>query len=424
MSLEVLPPGAGRDEHGRLAVAGCPVGELARAVGTPAFLVDEEGLRVAARSYLRAFGDRWPASDVYFASKAFPCSAIVEVFAQEGLGCDVASAGELAVALAGGMPAERILLHGNAKTDDDIRAALDAGVGLIVVDSLDELDRLERLVRKPQSLLVRINPAIVAPTHEAMATGHEDSKFGLPLDQLRAAIDRIAADSLLRLEGVHVHIGSQVVELEPFERCVQTVASVGEFGVYDLGGGLGVRYTPEDPLYPTVEEFAERLLSAARRHLAAAARIIVEPGRSLVARAGVTVYTVVAVKRAGRTFVAVDGGMGDNLEPMLYGTRFAPLVLDADRPLERCDVVGRHCETGDRLVADAMLASPRVGDVIVVPVTGAYCFTMANNYNGACRPPVVLCRDGKARIVVRRETIADLLARDCDVEVEMGSPWR
>jgi diaminopimelate decarboxylase len=424
MDIDFLPPSAGRDEHGRLAIAACPVSELVRAVGTPAFIVDEDALRAEARSYLRAVRERWPASDVYFASKAFPCSAIIAVFAQEGLGCDVASAGELAVALAGGMPAERMLLHGNAKTDQDLDAALAAGVGLIVIDSLDELDRLERLVREPQSVLVRVNPAVPAPTHEAMATGHEDSKFGLAPDQLKVALARIVRHPLLRLDGVHAHIGSQLLELEPFERCVEAIARVGEFGVYDLGGGLGVRYTPEDPEAPSVDEYAERLLGAARRHIPAAARIIVEPGRSLVARATVTAYTVVAVKRGGRTFVAVDGGMGDNLEPMLYGTRFAPLVLDAERALERCDLVGRHCETGDRLVEGAMLASPRVDDVVVVPMTGAYCFTMANNYNGACRPPVVLCRNGSARIVVRRETIADLTARDCDVNVEMGLRWR
>jgi diaminopimelate decarboxylase len=321
------------------------------------------------------------------------------------------------------MPPERILLHGNAKTDEDLQAALDARVGLIVVDSLDELDRLERLVRTRQPVLLRVNPAVTAPTHEAMATGHEGSKFGLPPDHLTAAIERAGAHALLELEGLHVHIGSQLLELDSFGRAVEALAGLGEFGTYDLGGGLGVRYTPEEPEPPSVAEYAARLLGAARRHLPAGARIIVEPGRSLVARAGVTAYTVVSVKRAARTFVAVDGGMGDNLEPMLYGTRFAPFVLDADRPLETCDLVGRHCETGDRLVEHAALATPRVGDVVIVPVTGAYCHTMANNYNGACRPPVVLCGDGEARIVVRRETMADLLVRHCDVPIESEPAW-
>jgi diaminopimelate decarboxylase len=320
------------------------------------------------------------------------------------------------------MPAERILLHGNAKRDLDLAAALQAGVGLIVVDSLDELDRLDRLATRPQRLLLRANPAVSTSTHEAMATGHAASKFGLPPSQLREAAQRIAASEFLELEGIHAHVGSQIVELEPFERCVEALAGLvdlGELRTVDLGGGLGVRYLPDDPPVPSIDEYAERLISAAHRRLPAECRIIVEPGRSLVARAMVTVYRVVSVKRAGRTFVAVDGGMGDNLEPMMYGTPFAPFVLDAERPLEPCDVVGPHCETGDRLVERAPLATPAVGDAVVVPMTGAYCYALSNNYNGACRPPIVLCRDGKARVIQRRELIEDLLARDCQLELEL-----
>jgi diaminopimelate decarboxylase len=419
MNADLLPADASRDDQGRLTLGGCAVAELVRAVGTPAMLVSEAELRAAAREYTRAFAG----SDVYFASKAFPCPGVIGVFADEGLGCDVASAGELALALAGGVPPERVLLHGNAKTDEDLRAALDAGVGLIVVDSLDELDRLERLATRRQPLLLRVNPAVTAPTHAAMATGHEGSKFGLPPDQLAAAAERIRAHALLELEGLHVHIGSQLLELEPFGWAVEALAGLGDFATYDLGGGLGMRYTLEVPPAPTVAAYAERLRAAARQHLPHGARILVEPGRSLVARAAVTAYAVVSVKRAARTFVAVDGGMGDNLEPMLYGTRFAPFVLDAERPAETCDLVGHHCETGDRLVEATALASPRVGDVVVVPVTGAYCYSMGNNYNGMPRPPVVLCAGGRARTVVRRETIGDLLTRSCDVPVEAAS-WR
>jgi len=420
MISDLLPADAGRDDDGRLTLGGCAVSDLVRAVGTPAMLVSEAELRAAAREYARAFG----APNVHFASKAFPCPGVIGVFAEEGLGCDVASAGELAFALAGGMPPERILLHGNAKTDEDLSAALDAGVALIVVDSLDELDRLERLAARPQSLLLRVNPAVTAPTHAAMATGHEGSKFGLPPDQLAAAAERIRAHGLLELEGLHVHIGSQLLDLEPLGQAVEALAGLGDFATYDLGGGLGVRYTPEEPPAPTVAAYAERLLAAARAHLPHGARILVEPGRSLVARAAVTAYTVVSVKRAARTFVAVDGGMGDNLEPALYGARFAPFVLDAERPAETCDLVGRHCETGDRLVEATPLATPEVGDVVVVPVTGAYCYSMGNNYNGMPRPPVVLCADGRARIVVRRETIADLLARSCGVPREEAATWQ
>lgn len=418
----ILPRSAGRDERGRLTIAGCALADVAAAVGTPALIIDEDELHATAREYVAAIASRWPRSTVYFASKALACSEVIRVFAQEGLGCDVASAGELAIALAGGMPAERILVHGNAKRDADLIPALEAGAGLIVVDSLDELGRLERLATRPQRLLLRVNPSVAAPTHQAMATGHEDSKFGLPLDQLHEAVARLERAPLLALDGLHAHIGSQILELEPFERCARELArlsGIARGDTFDLGGGLGVRYLPDEAEPPSIDDYARRLIDAARATLPPDAQIIVEPGRSLVARSMVTAYRVVSVKRAGRTFVSVDGGMADNLEPMMYGTPFAPFVLDAERPAECCDVVGPHCETGDRLVQDAWLASPRVDDLVVVPVTGAYCYALANNYNGACRPPVVLCRDGAARVVQRRETIEDLLARNCDTALEL-----
>jgi diaminopimelate decarboxylase len=408
----ILPPHADRDASGRLRIGGCAVADVVAELGTPVMIFDELGLREAAHEYLSAFRSRHAATDVYFASKALPCPAVAGLFAQEGLGCDVASAGELAFALAGGVPPERILLHGNAKRDVDIQAALDAGVGLIVVDSLEELDRLERLVTREQAVLVRVNPGVSAPTHEAMATGHDGSKFGVPGAELAAALARVEDIGLLRLEGVHVHIGSQILELPPFSEAVAGVARIGTFNTYDLGGGLGVRYHPDEPEPPSVDAYAEALVAAVHEHLGTDCRLIVEPGRSLVARAALTAYRVVTVKRGGpRTFVAIDGGMGDNLEPMLYDTRFAPFVLDADRPAEVCDIVGPHCETGDRLVADAALASPARDDVIVVPVTGAYCASLANNYNGQPRPPMVMCAEGSTRLVARRETFDDLLAR-------------
>jgi len=426
---ELLPASAGRDRNGRLTIAGCALADVADAAGTPALVIDEAELRAFAREYLRAFRSRRANASVYFASKALSCSAVISVMADEGLGCDVSSAGELAVALAGGMPAERILMHGNAKRDIDLGAALDAGVGLIVIDSLDELARLQHLLAAgnrgtAQRVLLRVNPGVTAPTHAAMATGDESSKFGLDIGALRTAAAEIHADTRMRLEGLHVHIGSQITELEPF---VQSVVSLGDASldvgsVVDLGGGLGVRYTTDDPAFPSIDEYAEALLGAADRALPRSATLLVEPGRSLVARAMVTVYRVVSVKRTTRTFVSVDGGMADNLEPMMYGTRFNPFVLDSDRPLERCDVVGPHCETGDRLVEDWPLAGPRVDDLLVVPVTGAYCYALANNYNGALRAPVVMCRDGAARIVQRRETIDDLLMRNCDIDLLVREP--
>ena len=424
--FSVLPRSAVDDAAGHLTIAGCALAEVAAAAGTPALVIDEQELRLAAREYRQAFESRRPGTSIYFASKALSCSAVIAVMASEGLGCDVSSAGELAIALAGGMPGERILMHGNAKRDVDLSAALDAGVGLIVIDSLDELDRLVRLLEarrpsRPQRVLLRVNPGVSAPTHAAMVTGDEASKFGLGIDALRVAAGRVAACDRLALDGLHVHIGSQITDLEPFTRSVEALGSAGiDLGaVIDLGGGLGVRYLPEDPPPPSTDAYAAAMTDAAQRALPAAARLIFEPGRSLVARAMVTVYRVVSVKRGARTFVSVDGGMADNLEPMMYGTPFAPFVLDSGRPAEPCDVVGPHCETGDRLVEGWPLAGPRVDDLMVVPMTGAYCYALANNYNGALRPPVVMCSEGRARVVQRRETLDDLLARNADQELRL-----
>ena len=423
----ILPRSAAEDAAGRLTIGGCALGDIAASAGTPALVIDEQELRRTARTYCDAFDSRRPGTSVYFASKALSCPAVIAVMAAEGLGCDVSSEGELAIARAGGMPGERILMHGNAKRDVDLSAALDAGVGLIVIDSLDELERLTRLLAArrpdhPQRVLLRVNPGVTAPTHAAMVTGDEGSKFGLDPEALRAAASRINACDWLTLDGLHVHIGSQITELEPFTLSVAALGAAGlDVGtVLDLGGGLGVRYLPDDPPPPSIEDYAEAMTAAADRALPASARLIFEPGRSLVARAMVTLYRVVSVKRSARTFVSVDGGMADNLEPMMYGTPFAPFVLDSDRPPEACDVVGPHCETGDRLVEGWPLAGPRVDDLIVVPMTGAYCYALANNYNGALRPPIVMCDGGRARLVQRRETLADLLMRTTEQELPLS----
>ena len=413
LAAELLPPTANCDAAGRVAVGGVALSGLAERLGTPAIVLDELGLRATAREYVSALSAHHGQVDVHFAFKAFPAPGVAAVFASEGLGCDVVGANELALAMRGGMQADRILVHGNAKTDEDIRAALDVGVGLVVVDSLDDLDRLERLAGQRQHLLLRINPEVGAATHEAMATGHAASKFGVPLEQAAEAIRRIGAHPLLELDGLHSHVGSQILELDPFVAAVEPLGRYGSFGTYDIGGGLGVRYTLDDPAPPSFASYAQALLAAVHRHLGVGCTVIAEPGRALVARSGVLLYRVVGVKRTRQhTFVAVDGGMGDNLEPMLYGQRFEPLIDAAgDRALERCEVVGRHCESGDRLVGTQLLAAPRVGDLLVLPVAGAYCYTMGNNYNGALRPPVVLVADGLEQTIVRRETLDDLLDR-------------
>jgi diaminopimelate decarboxylase len=408
--FDVLPATAATKADGRLTVGGCALADLAEEFGTPAFVVDEGGLREAARTYLREFHSRHPATDVHFASKALPCAPVTRILAEEGLGCDVASAGELAIALAAGFDPAHILLHGNAKSDRDIDDAVQAGVGVIVVDGPDDVDRLARLAPARQAVLLRVNPAVPGETHAAMDTGSPEAKFGVSLDQAPALLDRIAGVDGLQLLGLHVHIGSQLLDLDGFGRAAAALASLGRFGVYDLGGGLGIAYRPQDAA-PSVADYAEATVTALHTHLDPEARLIVEPGRSVVGRSIVTLYSVVTVKRGVVTHVAVDGGMGDNLEPMLYGQRFAPFVLDAGRPDETCELVGHHCESGDVLERGIALASPRVGDRVVVPVTGAYCYALSNNYNGARRPPVVICRDGDARLAVRRETMDDLLAR-------------
>ena len=409
--FDVLPHTASNAADGRLAIGGCALADLDAEFGTPAFVVDEQGLRETGRAYLDAFARRHPRTSVHFASKALPCAPVTRLLAEEGLGCDVASVGELAIALAAGFPPGEILLHGNAKSDEDISAALDAGVGLVVIDGPDDVERLERLATAPQAVLLRVNPSVPGQTHAAMDTGSPEAKFGVSLDAAPALLERIAAAELLDLRGLHVHIGSQLLDLGGFARAAEALAALGRFPVYDLGGGLGIAYRPGDRA-PSIDDYAEATVAALTQHLDPAAELIVEPGRSVVGRSIVTLYSVVTVKRGRVTHVAVNGGMGDNLEPMLYGQRFAPAIVDRERPAETCDLVGHHCESGDVLGRGVELATPAVGDLLVMPVTGAYCYSLANNYNGARRPPVVICRDGDARLAVRRERTEDLLARD------------
>jgi diaminopimelate decarboxylase len=387
------------------------VSELAGRFGTPAYLVDEAGLRGQARRLRDGLADRHPDSDVVYASKSFPCLAVYKLLAAEGLSIDVAGDGELVMALAAGVAPERMYLHGNAKTTAELARALQAGVGTVVVDNFDDIDRLEQLATRPQRVLVRIIPGISPQTHESQSTGGADSKFGLPLEAAREAIARIRASDRLRLDGLHLHIGSQILDTEPFARAVEAVAVLGEFPVYDIGGGLGVRYTLTEDA-PTVEQYLDTVTAAARAYLPAGARLVIEPGRSLVARSCVTLYRVTTVKHTGRTFVAVDGGMADNLDAALTGQRFAAALATrmSDPPDQVVQLVGRQCESGDLLAADLPLPAPAVGDLVAMPVTGAYTYTLANNYNGALRPPVVFCREGEAVLVAERETHDHVLA--------------
>jgi diaminopimelate decarboxylase len=411
----VYPIGSRIGESGHLEVGGCDTLELAAEYGTPAYVVSEDDLRARARAFREALATHHgPDFDVLFASKAFPCTAAYRLFAQEGLACDVASGGELALALRGGFDPERVYLHGNAKSHAELREAVDAGVGHVVVDNFDDIDRLEGIVPAggSQRVLVRVRPGVKPSTHDFISTGQVDSKFGLGLDDARAATERLRGSDRLELVGLHMHIGSQIFELSAFRKAVEAIAPLGDFPVYNLGGGLGVAYTSQDEP-PSIETYVEAKVGAVRDILGAGKRILIEPGRALVANAGVTLYRVTTVKRDLSTYVGVDGGMSDNLRPMLYGAVYEAAIADRlGAGGELCHVAGKHCESSDVIVRDVHLPDPRPGDVIVTPATGAYGHAMASNYNGVPRPPVIFCRDGESRVVVRRETYEDLAARD------------
>ena len=407
----MLYPEDSEIDGGRLRIGGCDAAELAAEFGTPLYVVAEDDLRSRARAFTSAMGD----GEVVFASKAFPCTAVLKVFHEEGLSVDVASGGELALAQKAGYTGERIVFHGNAKSAAELKAAAEAGAR-IVVDNFDELDKLEAL-QAPVEVMIRVTPGVVADTHAAILTGHAGSKFGFSLAQAPEAIERLTHAPWADLKGLHMHIGSQLFDLEPWRLAVEAIATLGDFGAYDLGGGLAVAYTTERTP-PTVQQYVDTMRATADELLGPGKALSIEPGRALVASAGVTLYTVESVKDVDLPdgpvrFVAVDGGMSDNMRPMLYDAPYdADLVHRMGEDGAPCTVVGKHCESGDVLIRETTLPGPRPGDVLATPVTGAYVYAMANNYNGVPRPAVVFCTHGSARLVVRRETYEDLYARD------------
>ncbi|KNB50401.1 diaminopimelate decarboxylase [Streptomyces caatingaensis] len=420
-----------RDAAGTVTVGGLDVKHLAEEFGTPAYFLDEEDFRARCRAWREAFG---PDADVFYAGKAFLSRAVVRWLHEEGLNLDVCSGGELSTALAAGMPAERIALHGNNKSLDEITRAVEAGVGRIVVDSFQELVRVAHVAQAAgtrQRVQIRVTVGVEAHTHEFIATAHEDQKFGLPLagGQAAEAVRRALKLDGLELVGVHSHIGSQIFDTSGFEvaarRVVGLLAEVrDEHGVelpeIDLGGGLGIAYTSDDdPREP--HEIAGALRAIVERECAAAGlavpRLSVEPGRAIVGPTAFTLYEVGTVKELPglRTYVSVDGGMSDNIRTALYDAEYSVALVSrtSTAPPMLSRVVGKHCESGDIVVRDAFLpADLAPGDLIAVPATGAYCRSMASNYNHALRPPVVAVGDGTARAIVRRETEEDLLRLD------------
>jgi diaminopimelate decarboxylase len=417
--LDLLPESAAVAD-GELALGGVGTGELASEFGTPLYVYCEATLRAQARAYRTAA----PEALVAYGSKAFPNLALIRLFGEEGLGADVSTLGELTLATRAGIPGERLVVHGNNKSDEELRAAADADARLVVLDSLDEVARAAAAgVRR---VLVRVTSGIEADTHEAIRTGHHGSKFGLPPAAARQAI----ADALeagLEVLGLHVHVGSQLLDATAAGMTVDWLAAFAAScraeldwapAVVDVGGGLGVRHVPDEEA-PSVEEFVGELLGRLERgfalHGLPRPEVVLEPGRSLVGRAGVAVYRVGSVKAASETshVVAVDGGMSDNPRPMLYGARYTALLANrADEPPIRAySVTGKHCEE-EVLVGRVELPEPRRGDLLAVPASGAYTLAMGSNYNVVPRPAAVLVADGRARLIRRRETLDDVLALD------------
>ena len=418
LPFHLLPDNATVGDRGQLVIGGCDTMELAAEFGTPLFVYDEDHLRARARDAVAAFGDH-----ATYASKAFLCRAMARLVHEEGMSIDVATGGEMAVALAADVPAHRLHLHGNNKSVAELREAMAAGVGRIIVDSFDELDRIEALVAAgapAPRVLLRVTPGVKAETHEFVATGQDDSKFGFTVATGVAleAVRRAEASDAMDLVGIHCHIGSQVFEAESFAKALAVLATFTaplDLPELVIGGGLGVPYVTGEQA-PSITDWATELTSAAEA-LGITATLGIEPGRAIAAAAATTLYTVGTVKplEGIRTYVAVDGGMSDNPRPVLYGSgyeTFLPRAVEAERP-QQVRVVGKHCESGDILVRDAQVpADLAVGDVLATPVTGAYGHSMGSNYNKVLRPPVLFVRDGDARLVVRRETPEDLLLTD------------
>jgi len=428
VSHSLLSSTATVDGDGRLSIGGVDVVELAEEQGTPLYVYDEEHLRLKCREAVEAWGD-----GVAYATKAFLCVAMARLAFEEGMCLDVSTGGELHVALTAGVPPDRLVLHGNNKSEEELASALAVGIGRVVVDSFDEIDRIEKLVAEhpitepaaPPKVLARITPGVEVHTHQFVQTGQDDSKFGFGLASGAAgrAVERLRSlddAGVVEFVGIHAHIGSQVFALAPFVRAIEILADF--FAPLDLpelvvGGGLGVAYVNGEEA-PPMAQWAARVKSAClSAGIPASVRVSAEPGRAIVASAGTTLYRVGTVKDVPgyRTYVSVDGGMSDNPRPVLYGSgyeAFLPREVEAERPMP-IRLVGKHCETGDVVVSEGFVpADLKVGDIVATPVTGAYGYSMASNYNKVPRPAVVFVSGGVARTVVRRESFDDLIRLD------------
>jgi diaminopimelate decarboxylase len=431
-STVLWPVTADRDQNGRLVLAGIPVTKLAETYGTPLYVYDEATIRAQCRTYRSAFEERYPSSRVVYAGKAYLSTALLEIIHEEGLWLDVVSGGEMYFAVRSGFPPERIAFHGNNKSEPELRLALEMGIGQIVIDNEHEIDLLSRLLPvgdRAVRALIRLNPGIDTHTHDYRKTGIVDSKFGLLIEtgDAERAVERALRVPGLQIDGYHIHLGSQLFEMEPYVAAVDTLfdfaAAMGQrFGVIPReispGGGLGIQYESSDP-EARVDDFAQAISDAAMRGAERLGIVppvlVVEPGRSIVGPAGVAIYRVGSIKEIPgiRRYVCVDGGMADNIRPPLYQARYeATLANRADQHDAIVTIAGKYCESGDVLITDARIGAPEPGDLIAIAAAGAYCLAMASNYNLALRPPALLVADGDTRVMQRRETYEDLLARE------------
>ncbi|TEU04119.1 MAG: diaminopimelate decarboxylase [Dehalococcoidia bacterium] len=419
-------------EKNHLVIGGCDAGELASEFGTPLYIFDEATLRGKCAEYRKGFAQRYPNSLVIYACKAFINPALAQLFKEEGLGLDVVSAGELAIAKSVDFPMAQVYFNGNNKSRQELELAIGWGVRRIVVDNSYELSLLDEVAKEAgvrQGVILRLSPGVDPHTHAHLTTGATDSKFGFPMAQAEEALTALMSSSSFELIGVHFHIGSQIFDLSPYKQAIEIVldfaAKMGSkhgFKLKELstGGGLAITYTEDTPA-PTIGEFAEAITATLLKKCEALGleppRLVMEPGRSIVGGAGVALYTVGAIKEiAGvRKYVSVDGGIADNIRPALYGAKYEAIVANkvADENLERVTVAGKFCQSGDILIQDIDLPKLEPGDIIAMPCCGAYCLSMASNYNASLKPPIVLVKDGKARLIRRRESYEDLM--NCDI---------
>jgi len=417
-----------------LVIGACDAVALAAEFGTPLYVFDEATLRAKCAEYRGEFAQRYPDSLVIYAGKAFINRALAQIFKEEGLGLDVVSGGELAIANSVSFPMGRVYFHGNNKSRDELELAMEWGVGRIVVDNFYELSLLEDVARKAgvrQRILLRLSPGVDPHTHAHLTTGAVESKFGFPMARAEQALARAISSPPLELKGLHFHIGSQISELSPYRQAMEIVLrfaaemkSKHGFRLQELspGGGLAIAYTEDSPA-PSIAQFAEVIASSLSLECEKLSleppRLIVEPGRSIIGQAGVALYTVGATKEipGGRKYVSVDGGMADNIRPALYGARYQAVVanrVEADI-LEQVTIAGKFCESGDVLIRDIELPKVEPGDIIAVPCCGAYCLSLASNYNASLKSAIVLVKDGRARLIRRRESYQDLM--DCDITI-------